>query len=83
MDRLSELRCLVSQIASDVGLDAAETTLDGDVAALGRRLEDVRETLTALADVAERRAEDQANTEADVLQARQYLDSVQKVRTPH
>ncbi|GLH12191.1 Nesprin-1 [Gryllus bimaculatus] len=50
--RLGDLRGLVARIAADVGLDAGGP-LDDDVAALGRRLEDVRESLAALAEVAE------------------------------
>lgn len=53
-ERVGELRALVSRIAADVGLEAAEP-LRGELDALGRRLEDVRSTLTTLAHAAEGR----------------------------
>lgn len=53
-ERVGELRALVSRIAADVGLEAAEP-LKGELDALGRRLEDVRAALTSLARAAEGR----------------------------
>lgn len=79
MDRLAELRGLVAQIAADVGLDAGGI-LQGDVDALSRRLEDVRETLTTLADVADQRAREQEMCAEELEHARTFLNDVQKVR---
>ncbi|PSN34718.1 hypothetical protein C0J52_20229 [Blattella germanica] len=48
-NRLGELKGLVAQIAKDVGLEAGGI-LEAEVDALGKRLEDVRESLATLAD---------------------------------
>ena len=77
-ERLAELRGLVAQIASDVGLDAGGT-LQSEVEALGRRLEDVRETLSSLADTADARALNQQNANDDICQTKNFLDSVHQV----
>lgn len=77
-ERLAKLRCLVSQIASDVGLDAGGP-LQCEVEALGRRLEDVRETLSTLADTADARALNQELTRDGLHQTKNFLDSVQQV----
>lgn len=52
--------------------------LGGEVEALGKRLEDVRESLTALADVAEARAVTREETNNEINGTRTYLDSVQR-----
>lgn len=80
MERLAELRGLVAQIAADVGLDAGGL-LQGEVEALGRRLEDVRESLTTLADVAESRAIDKQNCNGELEGTRTFLNNVQQVST--
>lgn len=77
-ERLAELRSLVAQIASDVGLDVG-SPLHCEVEALGRRLEDVRETLSSLADSAEAQALNQELTRGDICQTKNFLDSVQQV----
>jgi nesprin-1 len=76
-ERLAELKELVSGIAAAVGLDAS-ALLGGEVEALGKRLEDVRESLTALADVAEARAVSREETTNEINGTRTYLDSVQR-----
>ena len=75
---MAELRGLVAQIASDVGLDAGGP-LHCEVEALGKRLEDVRETLSSLADTADARALNQEFARDDICQTKNFLDSVQQV----
>lgn len=76
--RLAELRQLVAGIASAVGLDA-NALLGGEVEALGKRLEDVRESLTQLADVAEGKLNAKNEAKKQINGQRTFLDSVQKV----
>lgn len=76
--RLAELKELVADIAAAVGLDA-KALLGGEVEALGQRLQDVRKSLTTLADVAEERAEARKEAKNELNGARDYLDSIQKV----
>lgn len=76
-ERLAKLQGLVAQIASDVGLDATGP-LHGEVEALGQRLEDVRETLSCLADAADARALNQELARGDLCQTKNFLDSVQQ-----
>lgn len=47
--------------------------------ALGKRLEDVRESLTQLADVAEGKLNDKNEARKEINGQRTFLDSVQKV----
>ncbi|XP_023315049.1 nesprin-1-like [Trichogramma pretiosum] len=74
-ERLVELRGLVAQIASDVGLDASDQ-LQTDVEALGRRLDDVKDSLSSIADTADSRAFKQEMTRNDLYQTKSFLDSV-------
>lgn len=76
-ERLAELQGLVAQIASDVGLDASGP-LHCEVEALGQRLEDIRETLSCLADAAHARALNQELARGDLCQTKSFLDSVQQ-----
>ncbi|XP_076549070.1 muscle-specific protein 300 kDa-like isoform X2 [Osmia lignaria lignaria] len=76
-ERLAELRGLVAQIASDVGLDASGP-LHCEVEALGQRLEDIRETLSSLADAADARALNQELARGDLCQTKNFLDSIQQ-----
>lgn len=80
--RLAELKELVADIAAAVGLDA-KALLGGEVEALGQRLQDVRKSLTTLADVAEERAKAGQEAKTELNGARDYLDSVQKVNSNH
>lgn len=75
---MAELRGLVAQIASDVGLDAGGP-LHCEVEALGQRLEDVRETLSTLADTVDARVLNQELARGDLCQTKNFLDSVQQV----
>ncbi|XP_076391990.1 muscle-specific protein 300 kDa-like isoform X2 [Megachile rotundata] len=79
-ERLAELRGLVAQIASDVGLDASGP-LHCEVEALGQRLEDIRETLSCLADAADARALNQEYARGDLCQAKNFLGAVQQSLT--
>ncbi|XP_076751976.1 uncharacterized protein LOC143424053 [Xylocopa sonorina] len=76
-ERVAELRSMVAQIASDVGLDASGP-LHCEVEALGQRLEDIRETLSCLADTADARALNQELARGDLCQTKNFLDSVQQ-----
>ncbi|KAF5292002.1 hypothetical protein FQA39_LY14119 [Lamprigera yunnana] len=75
--RLAELRNLVSGIATAVGLDE-NALLGGEVEALGRRLQDVRESLTVLADVADAQAKSKIYVQEEFAKAKTYLASVQQ-----
>lgn len=79
MERLAQLRGLVAQIAADVGLDPGGL-LQGEVEALGQRLDDVRASLTTLADVAETRAIDKETRTEELDGTRTFLNNVQKVK---
>jgi hypothetical protein len=76
--RLGELKGLVAQIANDVGLEAGGL-LEAEVDALGKRLEDVRETLATLAEVAETKAANRDLCTDDLLKTKTYLSSVKQV----
>ncbi|KAG8236159.1 hypothetical protein J437_LFUL001566 [Ladona fulva] len=83
--RLGELRGLVAQIASDVGLEGG-AVLQGEVEALGHRLEDVRESLATLAQVAESRVASSSSSSqgelapitANLQSTHNFLSSVQQ-----
>lgn len=77
-ERLVGLRGLVAQIASDVGLNV-DGPLRCEVEALGQRLEDVRETLSTLADTVDAHVLNQELARGDLCQTKNFLDSVQQV----
>lgn len=78
MARVAELKQVVSEIEAAVGLN--EGALMGrEVQALFKKLLDVRETLTELADVADARTLSKSNIDEDLKNTRKYLDTVQKV----
>lgn len=77
-ERLIELRSMVAEIAANVGLDAS-SILQGEVEALGRRLEDVKESITTLADVAESRLQNNNNCNNQLDETKTFLNSVKKV----
>lgn len=76
-ERLAELRELVADIAAAVGLDA-NALLGGEVEALGRRLQDVRESLTVIADVAEAREKLRRETKSELDGTRIYINDIHK-----
>uniref|UniRef100_A0A1B6E5A8 KASH domain-containing protein n=2 Tax=Clastoptera arizonana TaxID=38151 RepID=A0A1B6E5A8_9HEMI len=75
--RLSELKNLVAKIAEDVGLDS-EVLLQGEVDALGKKLEDVRESLTTLVNAAEKKLAVQEECTEDLHSTKAFLTSVQQ-----
>lgn len=78
MGRLAEIQNLVSEIASAVGLDSS-ALFSGEMEALGKRLHDVQESLTVLADVAESREKCKLEVKDQLNGTKDYLQSVQKV----
>lgn len=70
---------MVVQIASDIGIDATDLLQD-EVDALGKRLENVRESITTLADIAEARAENEQDCNRNITEAKSYLNDVQQVQ---
>lgn len=76
--RVAELRAMVAEIADEVGCDAADL-LRGEVDALGRRLESVRESISTLADIAEAQAANQVECGRNLEQAKSYLSGMQEV----
>lgn len=68
----------MAQIASDVGLEV-EKPLLSEVEALGQRLEDVRETLSVLADTADKRAINQEIAQTQINHTKNFIDSIQQV----
>jgi hypothetical protein len=57
--------------------------LEAEVDALGKRLEDVRESLAVLVEAAESKAANKDLCTDDLLQTKSYLSSVQQVRRSH
>lgn len=77
--KLNELRQLVSTIASNVGLDASQM-FQGELDALGKRLKEVKDGITTLADVAEHQEKEHNNFDENLNEAHVYLKTVQQVR---
>lgn len=76
--RVDELRGMVGQIASDIGVDATNL-LQNEFDALGKRLESVRESITTLADIAEARADNEHDCNQNIVEAKAYLNDMQQV----
>lgn len=70
---------MVTQIASDVGVDASEL-LTGEIDALSKRLEYVRETISTLADIAEACAINEEECTKNINQTKSYFNNMQQVR---
>ena len=77
-NRIAELREMIASIASEVGVDSSEL-LQGEVDALGKRLENVRESISTLADIAEARAVNEQECNNNINQTKAYLNSMQLV----
>lgn len=77
-DRVGELRKMVAQIAAEIGLDASDL-LQGEVDALGKRLENVRDSISVLADIAEARSNNEIECNKNINEAKAYLTGMQQV----
>lgn len=77
-ERMGELRKMVAQIAAEIGLDASDL-LQGEVDALGKRLENVRESISVLADIAEARSQNEAECDRNIAAAKANLNEMQTV----
>lgn len=82
MDRVDELRSMVSNIANEIGLDATDI-LHGEIDALGKRLESVRESISILADIADARDANENDCTKNIQDAKSNLNEMQKVRFHH
>lgn len=77
---MGELRKMVAQIAAEIGLDASDL-LQGEVNALGKRLENVRESISVLADIAEARNQNDAECDRNIAAAKANLTEMQTVNS--
>lgn len=75
---------MVGEIAAEIGLDATDL-LQGEVDALGKRLENVRESISILADIAEARSANEDECNKNIDEAKANLKEMQTVKTqiPH
>lgn len=69
---------MVAQIAAEIGLDASDL-LQAEVDALGKRLENVRESISVLADIAEARSNNEIECNRNIDEAKAYLTGMQQV----
>lgn len=72
------MKKLVAQITADIGLDAGGF-LECEVEDLGKRLEDVKESLTTLTSVAESKSQGKDVCKDELVKAKTFLSNVQKV----
>lgn len=77
-ERIDELRKLVAQIAAEIGLDASEL-MHGEVDALSKRMENVRDSISILSDIVDARSENEAECDRNINQAKSNLKSMQSV----
>lgn len=78
LDRIDELRKMVSDIAKEIGVDASEL-LQGEVDALGKRLENVRESISVLADIADARIANEEECNKNIDDFKTNLKEIQTV----
>lgn len=69
---------MVSEIAAEIGLDATDL-LQGEVDALGKRLENVRESISVLADIADARSMNEDECNQNIAEAKANLKEMQTV----
>lgn len=78
MDRIDELRKMASEIAAEIGLEASDL-LQNEVNALGKRLENVRESISVLADIAEARSSNDDGCNKNIADVKANLKEMQNV----
>lgn len=78
LDRIDELRKMVSDIAKEIGVDAS-VLLQGEVDALGKRLENVRESISVLADIADARIANEEECCKNIDDVKSNLKEIQTV----
>lgn len=75
---LSELKDMVAQIATDIGIDAS-SIMQNELLELGDRLEECKQTITVLANVAERQEENRNMVAKSCADTKIYLDNLEQV----
>lgn len=82
LDRIDELRKMVTDIAKEIGVDASEL-LQGEVDALGKRLENVCESISVLADIADARSANEEECNKNIDDVKSNLKEIQTVCNKH
>lgn len=75
---LSELKDMVAQIATDIGIDAS-SLMQNELFELSDRLEECKQTIRALANVAETQEENQSMVAKSCADTKVYLDNLEQV----
>lgn len=76
-NRLAELQQMVEEIAQDIGLDSTEV-LQFEVRALGKRLDDIKDSIRTLADVAEARVKNEQESQLHLQDSKKELENMQQ-----
>lgn len=69
---------MVAQIATDIGIDAS-SLMQNELLELGDRLEECKQTITALANVAEKQEENRCLVAKSCADTKVYLDNLEQV----